>query len=934
MKILLLNPPFLPRYSRQSRSPCVTKGGTLYMPYSLAYATGNLEKHGFQVRLVDAVANGWEERETLEFVRQYKPDLAILDTSTPSIYSDVSIASKIKDIGVGHVSLVGTHPTRLSEQTLNLSNKIDSICRGEYDDTVVELAKAIESGRPLKNVKGITFRSGPKTVRNTDRPLIKDLDSLPFVSEVYKKHLDIKKYFYATLRWPQVTILTARGCPYSCSFCNIPFKSSYRYRSPENVAQEFEYIQNELPYVKEVMLEDDTFPVIKERTEKICKLLIEKEIRLKWSCNARVNTDFKTLNRMKEANCRLLCTPPNTIIFTESGYKPISDIRVGEKVLTDSGKLRRVTHVLSRKYKGNLIKIKPLYTQPLYLTPNHPVLFIRRKKLFCKRVTGICNPEHRLTRCLKCKRKKFKNPIKLAEWTDAKDLSDGFLLLPIPLKTSNQKYFQISKILSEYPLRVIDYQKILAMRKNGMKIEDIAKKINFPKSSVAKYFNKNYRTSIDKIRDLNTTMVSFPCEHGFVKNNIKIDKNFSLLCGYFAAEGSVLFSEKKNMHRTTFSFNVKEKKYSDEVCKLLNEVFGIKPTLCIDKKRHKREIISHSKTLTVLFRKLFGSSSIKRKIPDFFFYMPYNNQLAFLCGLLRGDGSPKKHKYKEGIERIAYTTNSENLFLSVYMMLLRVGVVPATTTSHHRKNKTYVINIDGYRDLKILKGIFNKPIYVGKFNHKRGFSCKNYVILPIRNLEEEKYSGVVKNLEVEHDESYTANTICVHNCVGFETPKQNVLDNINKKTTRQLQLEFMGNARKAGLLVNGCFILGLPGDTKETIRETIEFAKELNPDTAQFYPLMVYPGTDAYKWAKNSGCLETEDYSKWITKEGMHNTTVSRQDLPAEELVKLCDSARSEYYLRRKYILSKMAQIIANPSEFMRTVKSFRTFSKHVISKR
>ncbi|MEE9323672.1 MAG: radical SAM protein, partial [Candidatus Aenigmarchaeota archaeon] len=286
-------------------------------------------------------------------------------------------------------------------------------------------------------------------------------------------HLDIKKYFYASLTWPQVTILTARGCPFSCSFCPIPFKNSYRYRSPENVAEEFEYVQNELPYVREVMIEDDTFPVSRERTRKICELLLKNKNRLKWSCNARVDMDFETLRKMKQAGCRLLC-------------------------------------------------------------------------------------------------------------------------------------------------------------------------------------------------------------------------------------------------------------------------------------------------------------------------------------------------------------------------------------------------------------------------------------------------------------------------VGFESPSQKVLDNIHKRTTKQMQLDFMEKTRKAGLLVNGCFILGLPGDTKETIEETIEFAKELNPDTSQFYPLMVYPGTEAYEWARGSGYLTTEDFSMWLTKEGFHNTTVSRSGLTAKELVKLCDQARREYYLRKKYIFSKMSQIISNPNEFIRTLKSLKTFSKHL----
>jgi radical SAM superfamily enzyme YgiQ (UPF0313 family) len=171
-------------------------------------------------------------------------------------------------------------------------------------------------------------------------------------------------------------------------------------------------------------------------------------------------------------------------------------------------------------------------------------------------------------------------------------------------------------------------------------------------------------------------------------------------------------------------------------------------------------------------------------------------------------------------------------------------------------------------------------------------------------------------------------------CIGFETPCQDVLDNIHKNTTKQLQIDFMKNTKKIGLLVNGCFILGLPGDTKESIRETIEFAKELNPDTAQFYPLMAYPGTEAYEWAKKCGYLSTEDYSKWITMNGLHSTVISRPGMEPGELLELCNNARNEYYIRRKYITSKLAQVITNPGEFARTFKSFKTFSRHLIKGR
>ena len=85
MKILALNPPFLPRYSRESRSPAVSKSGTLYYPMWLAYAAGWLEKSGHEIALIDAAAVDMKIEEVIERARAFGPAMAILDTSTPSI---------------------------------------------------------------------------------------------------------------------------------------------------------------------------------------------------------------------------------------------------------------------------------------------------------------------------------------------------------------------------------------------------------------------------------------------------------------------------------------------------------------------------------------------------------------------------------------------------------------------------------------------------------------------------------------------------------------------------------------------------------------------------------------------------------------------------------------------------------------------------------
>lgn len=476
MKILMLNPPFFPKFSRSSRSPAVTKGGTIYYPIWLAYATGILENEGFKVRLIDAPARGYSLQEVLSFVENFSPDLTVIDTSTPSIHNDIKVAETIKDTNESFITLVGTHVSALPIENMKTSEKIDAIAIHEYDYTILELAKTLESEKNIKNIKGLVFRDKNRIIQNPSRPFITDLDKLPFVSSVYKKHLVIEDYFYAANLHPVVTILSGRGCVFHCSFCVWPQVFSghnYRFRSVKNVVDELEYIKNEFPHVREIFFEDDTLTVNRKRCQDISKEIIKRKIDMTWACNSRVDADFETLKLMKASGCRLLC-------------------------------------------------------------------------------------------------------------------------------------------------------------------------------------------------------------------------------------------------------------------------------------------------------------------------------------------------------------------------------------------------------------------------------------------------------------------------VGYESGSQEILDKIHKGTTLEKIEGFTNDAKGAEIMIHGCFILGLPYDTKETIRQTIEFAKKLDTDSAQFYPIMVYPGTEAYKWAKQNKFLLTEDFSEWLTPEGWHNTIVSRPGLTNRELIELCDKARLEFYLRPKYFWKRFKLMIKNWDETKRTFKSGKTFFKYL----
>jgi radical SAM superfamily enzyme YgiQ (UPF0313 family) len=303
----------------------VIKSGVMYYPMWLAYATGLLEKVGFRVRLVDAPAMRLSQAQVLELASDFSPRLVAMETSTPSIHNDIQVAEALKaSLPGAYIVLVGPHVSALPEETLRASRAVDAVARGEYDETLLELAQRLEGGGGLEDVAGLSFRDATsgEIVHNPQRAYIKDLDALPFVSEVYLRHLRIKDYFYSITRYPEVAILTGRGCPYQCVYCVWPQTLTghgYRRRSVGNVADEFEFISRELPEVKEVFIEDDTLTVDARRSKALAEELIRRGNRLPFSANSRADASEEALLKLKAAGLRLVC------VGFESGDQGVLD---------------------------------------------------------------------------------------------------------------------------------------------------------------------------------------------------------------------------------------------------------------------------------------------------------------------------------------------------------------------------------------------------------------------------------------------------------------------------------------------------------------------------------------------------------------------------------------------------------------------------------
>ena len=303
----------------------------MYYPFWLASAAGVVESEGNDVLLLDAPADGLSLNEVLDKIVKFSPEMVVVDTSTPSIYSDVVVAEEIKKaLPDCYTVLVGTHPSALPEETLDLSGCLDAVAIGEYDHTIRDLTNALASNSPISKVSGLVIRQDGKIVHTEPREKIENLDELPFVTSVYKKHLNYKNYFFAAAKYPMVMIITGRGCPFRCFFCVYPqtFHSRrYRSRSPENVVAEFEYIKENFPDLKEVGIEDDCFTANIERVRNICRLLIERKVGMTWYCNVRGDVDYETLKLMKEAGCRLV-----TVGFESANQEVLDLMHKSEKI--------------------------------------------------------------------------------------------------------------------------------------------------------------------------------------------------------------------------------------------------------------------------------------------------------------------------------------------------------------------------------------------------------------------------------------------------------------------------------------------------------------------------------------------------------------------------------------------------------------------------
>ena len=357
MKILLIQAPW---YGFQN-----IISGRLYL--GLAYLAAVLDKEGHTVKIFNGetffknINNKGEKivideetylknyspdhevyKDIMNAVKDFEPDIVGISFMTANSTSGYYLAEMLKKYKK-ELPLIagGTHPTIIPEEPL-IKASFDFVIRGEGEETMVSLVNAIKNKVDAAKVLGINYKKDGKIIRNENRPLIQNLDKLPFPAFHLMK--DAQKNIYAC-----TGITTARDCPFQCNYCasNLMWTRNVRFRSPANVVEEIKDRYNRLG-IKNYSFNDDTFTLKNDFVEETCNRILALPFKITWHCDTRGDTiTLKTLKLMKKAGCN------HIYLGLESGSPKIQKMikkNIGNSKIKEAVKLARKAGVETTVY--------------------------------------------------------------------------------------------------------------------------------------------------------------------------------------------------------------------------------------------------------------------------------------------------------------------------------------------------------------------------------------------------------------------------------------------------------------------------------------------------------------------------------------------------------------------------------------------------------
>ncbi|MDD5441147.1 MAG: radical SAM protein [Candidatus Omnitrophica bacterium] len=273
-----------------------------FPPLGLLYLYSAIKRSGHEPFFFDADLEGWTHQETAQHILKKNPDIVGLTATTFTIFDAWALAKEIKKISpLTKVLIGGPHATIYPKETVMLDG-VDFAIEGEGEKVIVDLLNNLFNNNGIVSIPGITQNIGGKINHMESEGLLSSLDDLTFPARYAS---DYKRYSSILAKRNPITVMmTSRGCPFNCVFCNRMGRK-YRYHSAEYVLSEISEIVN--LGIKEIFIHDDTFTLNKKRVVDICKGIIEKGWDITWEARTRVDcVDYEMMTLMKQAGCHRL----------------------------------------------------------------------------------------------------------------------------------------------------------------------------------------------------------------------------------------------------------------------------------------------------------------------------------------------------------------------------------------------------------------------------------------------------------------------------------------------------------------------------------------------------------------------------------------------------------------------------------------------------
>jgi anaerobic magnesium-protoporphyrin IX monomethyl ester cyclase len=278
-------------------------------PLGMLYIATVLKKDGIDVSMIDEAAQGFSIKDTVDWVKKEDSDILGFSTCSSSGRKAAIIAEKVKKQNPNIIIVFGNfYATFNAERILKKYPFVDIIVRGEGEYTSLELAKCLEKKENLKKVLGLTFRKKNQIIATPDRPLIRDVDSIPFPD---RELLDVK--YHNTTAGINVapkkfsSFISSRGCVFRCRFCGCRrlARNLWRSRSVDNVLEELHLLASQ--GYKQSLFVDDNFTLNPKRVIKICRRMRKEKVNIQWFAEGRVdNCSYDMLREMVKSNCRMM----------------------------------------------------------------------------------------------------------------------------------------------------------------------------------------------------------------------------------------------------------------------------------------------------------------------------------------------------------------------------------------------------------------------------------------------------------------------------------------------------------------------------------------------------------------------------------------------------------------------------------------------------